>query len=157
MGHILICMRRKTPEKVKTAEYEFLEHTADAKFTAYGENFEEALRNACKATTSVMTDVSKLNLKKQQEITIKSKSKESLVYDLLEKLIFLADTEGFLLAQVKKMKIEKVEDNYLLTATLLGDDAESYDVHTQIKAATYNDMKIIETENSCTITAVLDI
>jgi SHS2 domain-containing protein len=149
-------MTGKDTAKREKVNYEFLEHTADVKFTSHGRTFEEALENACRATTSVMTDISKIENNKIIDVIIKSKSKESLVYDLLEKLIYLADTEGFLLGEVK-INIKRQNDEFVLSANLRGDNAESYDVHTQIKAATYNDMQIIEEDNYYTITAVLDI
>mgnify|MGYP006451174011 FL=1 len=41
--------------------YEFLEHTADEKFRAYGKTLEEAFINAALATAKIMTD-DKVNL-----------------------------------------------------------------------------------------------
>ena len=47
-------------------KYKFLEHTADAKFQAYGKNMEEAFSNAALAMFSVITDTKKIkkNIKK---------------------------------------------------------------------------------------------
>lgn len=138
-------------------KYQFLEHTADTKFLAYGKTLEEAFANAAIATTAVMTDVTKIKVKIEKKINIKSTKKESLLYDFFDNIIFLLDTEGFLVCDVKEIKIKKTNNNYILTATLVGDNAENYDVHTYIKAPTYNDMFIKEEQNKVTIQAVHDI
>ena len=44
--------------------YEFLEHTADIKFRAYGKTFAHALSNAALAVTEIVTDVKKIKEKK---------------------------------------------------------------------------------------------
>jgi SHS2 domain-containing protein len=147
----------KKEVKKENAEFEFLDHTADVKFRSYGKNFEEALENAGKATIQVITDIKKIKVTQKKQIKIDSKTKESLVYDFLEELIYLIDTEGFLAKEIKKIKIQKTKDRYILTADLAGDNAKSYDIHTQIKAVTYNDMKIEETKNHCMIQIVHDI
>ena len=41
-------------------KFKFLEHTADAKFQAYGKNMEEAFSNAALAMFSIITDTKKI-------------------------------------------------------------------------------------------------
>jgi SHS2 domain-containing protein len=154
----------KSPKAQKRVKYEFLEHTADVKFRAYGKSFEEALANAGIAAIAVMTDVKKIKLKQKKQIKVEAKTKESLIYDFLEELIFLIDTEGFLVKEIKELKVKKIKTNnakeqekLVLTAILEGDNAKNYDIHTQIKSATYSDMIIEETKGKCTIQMVLDI
>ena len=135
-------------------KYEFLEHTADVKFRAYGKSLEEAFENAALATFQVMTDVSKIEKKVNKKLTIKGNTAETILYNFLEELIFLMDTESFLLAEVK------VEFEYgVLNATLIGDYQKEfkYDVHTYIKAVTYNDLFVKEKENGWVIQVVHDI
>ena len=149
--------RKKGSGALKKIGYEFLEHTADVKFRAYGKNFEEAISNAGKATIAVMTDISAIRQKKTKEIKIESKTKESLVYDFLEKLVFLIDTEGFLMKEVKRINVKKRNGLLSLNAVLKGDNARNYDVHTYIKAVTYSDMLIDEEKKGCAIQVVHDI
>ncbi len=138
-------------------KYEFFDHTADAKFRAYGKTLEEAFANAALATTAIMTDIKKIQKKTKRNMKIESKTKEALLYDFLEELLFYLDTEGFLLSKVTQIKITN-KDNYILEAELEGDYAErGYDVRTAIKAVTYNDMKIEEKDNLVTIQVVHDL
>jgi len=138
--------------------YDFLEHTADVKFRAYGKSLAEAFSNAAIATTEIMTSVDDVKAKKLRKISIESKTKESLLYDFLEKLLYLLDTEAYITGKVKSLRIKKTKKNtYKLNALVLGDVADDYDVHTYIKAVTYNDMFIEEKKDKVVVQVVHDI
>ena len=138
-------------------KYEFLDHTADVKFLAYGKTLEEAFANAALASYDVMTDVKKVKPVEEKTIKVTSKNKQALLYDFLEELIVLTDVEGFILSKVKDIKIKENKGNFELKATILGDNGDNYDVHSYIKAVTYSDMFIKETPTQTTIQVVHDI
>ncbi len=148
-------------------KYKYLEHTADAKFESYGKTIEEAYENATLAMANIITDTETIEPKITKDISIKSENLESLLYDWLEKLITLLELEGFLLAKVKIKKIKEIKKDtkegkihyHVLTATIDGDTyKQKYELKTEIKAITYNDMEIKKNkDNIWTITAVVDI
>ena len=141
-------------------KYKYLEHTADAKFEAYGHNIEEAYQNAAFAMADIITDTEQIEPKIKKDISIKSENRGSLLYDWLEKLLYLLDTEGFLPNIIKVKKITKKDFGYFLTATIVGDIYKSkYEIRKEIKSVTYNEMKIEEDKKEKTwkITAVVDI
>jgi SHS2 domain-containing protein len=43
-------------------DYEYLEHTADAQFIAYGQTLDEAFVNAARATFALIVDPGKVSL-----------------------------------------------------------------------------------------------
>ena len=133
--------------------YKFLEHTADAKFQAFGKNLEEAFSNAALAMFSIMIDPSKVKNKIKREFEVIGKDKKSLLYKFLEEILFLLDTEGFVLNKVEKLEI--VEDN--LKAVLVGDNIEGYELSGDIKAVTYNDMVIEEKDKAYMVQVVVDL
>jgi len=135
-------------------KYEFLEHTADSKFKAYGDNLEEAFGNAALAMTAVMTDVEKVEEKRHAQIVGKGNDLKELLYDFLESLIVIVNTEHFLLSKVNKLTITK-NKGYQLVAELLGDDLHRYETHDDVKAVTYHDMEIHE--DPCWVQVVVDI
>src|SRR3989344_7045248 len=122
-------------------KYIFLEHTADAKFQAFGSNLEEAFGNAAIAMFSIMTDVNKVQPKKEFKIDVVAADLKGLLYHWLEELLFLIDTEFFMLGEVKELKITRVNEKYRLMAAVSGDKAENYETHGDIKAITYNQME----------------
>jgi SHS2 domain-containing protein len=153
--------KKKEEEKNNFKEYEFLKHTADVKFRAYGKGLEDAFCNAAKATVAVMTDIKKIEPRLKRKIIAEANTREALLYDFLEEVIFLVDTEGFLLCGVKKLKIKSGADTetykYILEADVEGDSAARYDVHTYVKAVTYNEMKIEEKKGRVVLQVVHDI
>jgi len=135
-------------------KYEFLPHTADTKIRAYGKSLEEAFMNAALATTDTITDHTEIKQTVEKKIEVSSENKEALLYDFLEELLILQDTDDFLLSEVKDLKI----DNLKLTATFVGDtDSSKYEIRTHVKAITYQEMFIKEEDNLITIQFVLDL
>jgi SHS2 domain-containing protein len=139
---------------MKQMRYEFLEHTADAKFRAYGKTLEEAFSNAAEAMFSVMIDCSKVKPAEKREISVTGSDAKSLLYNFLEEILFLLDSEGFFLHSVKNLKIK----GNMLTAVLLGDSSnEHYETHGDVKAVTYNDMLINKEKGKCFVQVVVDV
>ena len=81
-------------------KYEFFEHTADAKFRAYGKNIGEQFSNAAIALIAVMFDPEKIEEKITKSVTIKGNDLKSLLYNFLEELLYLIDTELFIVHKV---------------------------------------------------------
>jgi len=137
-------------------KYKFLEHTADAKFQAYGNNMGEAFSNAALAMFSVITDTKKIKKKIKKEIKVKGTDLKSLLYNFLEELLFLLDTNSFLLNKIEKISIKKMKGKYSLNATVVGDKADNYETSGDIKAVTYNEMEIKENDKVM-VQVVLDL
>ncbi len=133
--------------------YKYLEHTADAKFKAFGKSLEEAFINAAYATFNIITETDKVKSVKEFNIEVESKRELSLLYDFLEELLFLLDTEGFVLSEVKSLSI----DGSKLKAKVVGDNFKNCSVHGNIKSVTYSDMEIVKNDNGYELTVVVDI
>ena len=135
-------------------KYEFLPHTADVKFRAYGKTMEEAFSNAALALTSVVIEPNKVETKIEKTIEIKSEDEKALLYDFLEQFIILLDSESFLLNSIKEIKIK---DNKL-NAVILGDtEIDKYKTETHIKAVTYQEMEIKKEKGKYMLQVVLDL
>lgn len=139
--------------------YEFLHHTADAEFRAYGKTLEEAFSNAAIATYEIMTKTKLIKPKLTEHINLTAKSLRELLYDFIQELVVLVDTEGFMLNKIKFMKLSGSDKNgWKLSAILRGDHYGKYDVHTPIKSMTYSDMKIEQRgDNGYMLQIVVDI
>ncbi len=134
-------------------KFKFIEHTADIKFQAFGNSVEEVFANSALAMFNAMSD-EKVKEKKSFKINVKGKDFESLLYNFLEELLFLFDSENFFMAKVKNIKITK---NFKLKAEVVGDDAENYEIHIDIKAITYNEMFVRNEKGKWTAQVVLDV
>jgi len=138
-------------------KFKFLEHTADAKFQAYGKNMEEAFSNAALAMFSIITDTKKIKKNIKKGIEAKGHDLKSLLYNFLEELLFLIDTENFLLNHVEEIVIHEKEGKYFLEAIAIGDKADNYETNGDIKAVTYNEMEIKEEKGKVMVQIVLDL
>lgn len=139
-------------------KFKFFDHTADTKFQAYGKNLEEAFSNAALALFSIMTDTEKIQPKKNKGIEARGHDLKSLLYNFLEELLFMLDTENLLLNKIEKLVIHKKDDKYFLEAIFVGDNyKEEYKTHGDVKAITYNEMEIIEEKNKVTVQVVPDL
>ena len=138
-------------------KYEFLPHTADVKFRAYGNTLEEAFSNAALALTDIIVDPESVKAKVRKTIEVESEDEKALLYDFLEQFLILLDIEGFLLHKVEKLEIKK-NDKFHLQATVVGDNKpESYETKTHVKAITYQEMEIKKQNNKYIIQVVPDI
>ena len=137
--------------------YEYLDHTADLKIRAYGKTIEEAFENTALAGFNFLTDTKKVEKKIEKKISISANRLESLLYDFLEQLLFLLDTDSFILAEIKDMKIKQGKDKYSLQCSALGDNYQNYEVKGNIKSVTYSEMIIKKDKGEYVIEVVLDI
>ena len=134
-------------------KYTFLEHTADAKFIAYGKTLEEAFSNAALAITSLLFDSEKVKSKEKHDIKVEGKDEKALLYNFLEEILFLLDAKHFLLHKVEKIGIR----NNKLIALLSGDNVQNYKTSGDIKAVTYNEMEIKKGKNKVSVQVVVDL
>jgi len=138
--------------------YRFLAHTADAKFQAFGSTLEEAFSNAALAVASVMWDWNKVAHKVRVSIDAQGSDLERLVVNYLEEILFLLDTRAFLLAGVENIRIEETGAGWRLTADFVGDtDPAQYEIFGEVKAVTYNEMRIEKSAEGATLQVVIDL
>jgi len=138
-------------------KFRFLDHTADAKFQAYGSTLEEAYANAALATVSLMWEPAGVEKKSDREVEVHGRDLEQLLVRYLGEIIYLFETQSFLVSAVERLSIEQRDCGFLLRAVLRGDDRpERYAFHGEVKAVTYNEMRI---DLGCPVTlqVVVDI
>ena len=138
-------------------QYKYFDHTADVMFEAYGKSLEETFINSGLAMFNILTDITKVKKDASFKISVEADKLEKLLFEFLDELIFLMDTEFVLISGFENMKI--VEDNgmFSLEATALGDQASNYETHGDVKAPTYNEMNLKKTDSGYVFRVVVDI
>jgi SHS2 domain-containing protein len=134
--------------------YEFLEHTADLKFRAYGITLEEALVNCARAFTDATAGDSLIAVRESRAVRFSSDTLERLVHDWLSEFILYFSTEQMLFSRFDV----KVSGKYNLTAKISGEkfNPKKHKLYKEIKAATYHDMKIQQKDGGWVIEVVCD-
>ena len=104
--------------ETKTDKYDYFDVTADIGFHAYGKSINEAYENAGLAMFNVITDISKVKKDESREFEIVSEDLVSLLYDYLEELLFLQDTEFLFFSDFKDCMVIFVVLTVLLLSIL---------------------------------------
>lgn len=127
-------------EKIK-----YIEHPSDVGFETYGDTLEELFANAAIATYSFMTDVDAIEEEVEQEVGIKSEDLYSLMFDWLDEMIFMFESESLIM---KKFDIDVDPSNFSILGKCRGGkfDPAKHESGIIIKAVTYNMMEIKKNE-----------
>ena len=132
------------------------EHTADAGIEAEAETLPEAFHEISLAFTEIITGGKLPDNKESFEFHLESADLDSLLVNYMSHLIFLFDTENFL---VSSIKIDiKVGDCNIVHGKLYGDlyDENKHGYGVEVKAVSYHMLEIIVGPPS-RIVVVLDL
>ena len=141
--------------------YEFLDHTADLKIKIEEETLDETFKTAALAIKQAMAENVEVKSKITRIVSVEGKDLQDLLYNFMEEFIFLLDADDFLLSDVEDLEVNRDEEKnvYVLTSTISGDNASNYRFSNDVKAVTFNEMKIQEDKenNKWVIQFVLDV
>ncbi len=140
-------------------QYEYLEHTADAKFRAYGKTLEEVFENSALAMFNVMIDTKKVLVETSLEISLESPGLDTLLIDWLSELLFLFEVEETIFGEFRVEEVREEGGEYSLKARASGAkwDLECHPFETEIKAVTYNQLELEETSEGWVAQVVVDL
>jgi len=138
-------------------EYEFIEHTADIGIRVYGKSLEDLFKNAANALFDIILDYPSKQLK-QKQITLGADTVEDLFVIWLNELISCFFADKFLPADYS-IKIEDSSQRKQLRASLCGQDFDPYEnkINTEVKAATYHNVKIEKSEKGYKVEVIFDV
>lgn len=142
---------------MKNQKYIYLPHTADVKFRAFGKTLNSLFENSALAFAHAMySGKAKVKPKIRKKIAVRGNGKdfESLLYNFLEELIVLLDSENFFPVGAK-VKIN--EKKMTLSAELSGDDAKNYEIGLDVKAITYNEMFVRKIKDKWVCQVLMDV
>lgn len=136
-----------------------MEHTADAYVAAYGKDLAEAFENAALATFDVMTEVEKVEPKKEDYVEVEAEDEYALLYTWLEALIVKFEITERLYSRFRIQNIDETSEGFRLRAKIWGEKF-SPERHTRkvgVKAVTYHRMEILKKPANVTVRFILDI
>ena len=124
-------------------KYEFLEHTADVTFKAYGRDLSELFENAAEALENTIIHLHGVATEETLTIEMDSDSYENLLYDWLSKLLITFEVDRF---AVKKCLVKIT--GLSLTATCLGQrlDLTRHRLNAEVKAVTYHNLEVTKND-----------
>jgi SHS2 domain-containing protein len=143
---------------VKNKPYEFIEHTADIGIRVGGDSLEGLFKNASLAMFDIIAET-KPSAKRQapstQKITIRQKadSIDELFINWLNELLSLSATKELVFSDFQINNLDKNN----LEAVAIGKGINSYRINTEIKAATYHQLKIVQNEYGWQAEVIFDV
>lgn len=136
-------------------KYKFLSHTADIKFQAFGNSLNETFENSFYCLKEIIADKIKIKENKKIKIKIKGSDLKELLHNFLEEILFLLDAKDFIASGIKNIKVN--EDKFELICEFIGDKASNYNISNDVKAITYNDMRIAREKGKFLMQVVVDV
>ncbi len=132
--------------------FEEIEHTADVALRVYGKDMKELLQNAAQGMAYLVCEETFLSDTFDQALVeIRADDAEGLLVEWLNELVFLVEVKSFIF---QHLEFQAISETYC-KAMLFGKIAHELKVH--IKAVTYHNLKIVETQNGLEATVVFDI
>ncbi len=128
--------------------YRLLEHTADAMVEVHGKDLNERFGNAAYALFDQITDVSKVEPKGEMKIVLSAETRDQLLVDFLQELLFLHDTEDLVLCE-----FDVTTDGKNLEARVRGEkfDEKKHTKRSVVKGVTYHRLEFDDEEGVITI------
>jgi SHS2 domain-containing protein len=121
---------------------------SDVFFEAWGPTLEEAYRQAALAFYETLTDPGRVLGLEEKIVKASGMDLEELLYDWIERLIILFDSEGFLAREVAVERIWGEDEVWRLRAILRGEryDPGRHPQGTHVKGVTYH-MMVVDAES----------
>ena len=132
--------------------FEIIDHTADWAIKVYGRTLTDLFIHAAQGMTSLMVNnPTKVSLREKLTINLDAYDTESLLVDWLTELAYWAETEQMVGITFELTNFSPTR----LSATVRGGKADELQKH--IKAVTFHNLEIIETEDGFEVTIVFDV
>jgi SHS2 domain-containing protein len=135
-------------------KYKFIDDlTSDVMFEAFGKDLKQLFENAAEAMFTVICQLEKVGQKESREVMVKGENEKDLLFNWLQELIALVDTEGLFFSKFEIREISAKE----LKATVYGEEAKPEKGETVVKAVTYYKFDFEETKEGFRARVSLDI
>ena len=136
-------------------KYEYIEHTGDLGFKAYGTTREALFSHAAEAFFEALVRLETVQEKEERLIEVEADALDDLMVGWLSELLFLFDTETLLL---RKFEITHMT-NRSIKATVSGELMEPtrHEIKTGIKAVTHHQLYVRQRAGIWEAQVILDI
>lgn len=139
----------------KAKDFEILNHTADIRLKVKGSSLKELFQNAAKGMFSSVVSLEAIKKNKSISVELGALSKEDLLIDWLNELLFQSQTKRMLFGE---FLIEKITPTHL-KAKVWGEkiDKKRHHLKSEIKAATYHELLIEQDKNGWWTYIIFDV
>ena len=134
--------------------YELIEHTADVGIRVKASDLKELFTKTALSMFDIIAEPKKeIGIPKKIEIKLKADNLDELFVTWLNELLSLSATKELIFSDFQIKKIDKKH----LDAITSGCDIKNYRINTEIKAATYHELKLEETKLGWQAEVIFDV
>ncbi len=138
--------------------FEYFEVTAEVGIRAWGSTLSEAFAEAARALFELMVDTKAVRPHKTLSVELSAESLELLLADWLNRLILERDRTGCVFSEFR-VTVTSAAQGFTLTGEIAGEslDRARHDPRLDVKAATYNNLRVLQQLDRVCAECVLDI
>jgi SHS2 domain-containing protein len=135
--------------------YEVFEHTADIGLHVYGSTLSELFIHAAQGMESLMVPPEQIRIQVSRQLEVDGHDSVSLLIAWLNELIFLFDTEYLIFCQ---FEVESLTETHV-RGRASGEpyDAQRHELSSAIKAVTWHEAAVEQTDNGYKARLIFDI
>ncbi|AFK20400.2 archease [Haloferax mediterranei ATCC 33500] len=134
--------------------YTLREHTADVAVEAHGSTLGNVFAAVADGLTAAMCD-ELAETGDRFSFSVRAESREALLFDYLDQLIYERDVRGVLPA-AHEATVRQTDDEWIVDASARGIPFADVDAR-DVKAVTYSEMRLEETGNGWEAYVVFDV
>lgn len=137
---------------------EMLNISGDVGIKVSNSDIVSTLQETCISMYNLITDIQNIEISQSIEINLEEDSIEALIVCLLNELLFIVDTKGFV-GRLVNIGLSETGGIFKIKASVKGEIFNPQKHHKKllIKAATYHNLSVIIEEDYCAIQVVFDI
>jgi len=135
--------------------YEIIPHTADIGVKAYGSDLKELFSNAAYAMFDIIADLDGLTASTTRSIEARAENNEELLVAWLDELLYHFYTRQTIFFDFSIITLEPGIIRATVTGRELGENRNR--LKTEIKAVTYHELKIEETNGGFSASIIFDV
>ncbi|UPV74704.1 archease [Halorussus limi] len=135
--------------------YELRDHTADVAVAATGPTLDAVVAAAGDGMAAAMCDEIPETGGERFDVSVEAENREALLFDYLDRLIYERDVRAVLPVD-NEAEIRARDEGFVLTGSARGVPLGDVEAR-EIKAVTYSDMELVETDDGWRAYVVLDV
>ena len=135
--------------------YEQLDHTADVAVRVYGANLEELFANAAFSMFDIIADLEGLTRSTSIDVSLEAQDPEELLVKWLDELLFHFYTKWIIFFEFEILEIDERRIAARAHGRHVGENRNR--LTTEIKAATYHNLKIQREAGRYSVEIIFDV
>lgn len=129
--------------------------TADVGIEAWGDSVAEAFIGAAEGLASLLARIPEEKLTQNESVSVNGENLPALLVKLLNELIYLEDTRDLIPGKIKRLWIR--EPNLFAIVRCAESSAVDPADRGHVKAATYHDLEIKQSETEIRVKVIFDV